>query len=417
MTSRRTNHSKFLSSLAAPLLGSFLYAGAASANLVTDANAQSLIWVNEQSPMEQSRSLAIVQLAVHDALNAIEPRYAAYAFHGQAPGASPEAAILTAAHDGLRAVVPAKSAEIDSWYTRALAALPEGTAKARGVEIGRAAAERMISLRASDDVAGALSLPYEPGNEPGAYRATPPFDIVVGAGWGELTTFATPRASAFRPQPPLPVTSRRYAREYDEVKSIGVQGSSARTPEQTQIADFWYESSVTGWHRVANTVIAEQGLDLWKSARVSGLVSMALADGFINGFDAKYHFDYWRPITAIRAGDADGNRRTQGDANWTPHCDTPPVADYPSTHSVLGAAAAAVLARAFGDGTHFTADSLSLPNVTRRFDSFSQAARENGDSRLFCGIHWPSSIQAGLEQGRRIGQFVFEHKLEPARRR
>jgi hypothetical protein len=407
-------------------VGSF--AGVASANEVTDWNAKAALLVNEQSPMEQSRSFAIVQLAVHDALNAIESRFAAYAPPtaptsptppaSQAPapdvrGASPEAAVAAAARGALLALVPARSVDIEAWYAQSLAAIADGEAKSRGIAIGGRAAARLLELRASDDVAGALTEPYVAGDAPGDYRATPPFDSVVGAGWGKLATFATPRASAFRPAPPPALDSRRYWRDYEEVKAIGDRESGTRTAEQSQIADFWYESSATGWLRIANIVVDRTNLDEWESARVLALVSMALADGFINGFDAKYHFDYWRPITAIRAGDADGHRLTTGDASWTPYCDTPPVADYPSTHSVLGAAAAAVLARQFGDSTPFVIDSLTLPQVTRSFGSFSEAARENADSRVYCGIHWRTSTHAGLEQGERIGEHVFEHQLEP----
>jgi hypothetical protein len=401
----------------------------ARANEVTDWNARAAMLVNEQSPMEQSRSLAIVQLAVHDALNAIEPRYAVYtpptessapvaesrgAAHVHVTGASPQAAVASAARDTLLALVPARSVDIEAWYAQSLAGIPDGAAESRGIEVGSQAAARLLQLREADDVLGALTEPYEAGDQPGDYRATPPFDSVVGAGWGKLSTFATPRASAFRPAPPPALDSRRYVRDYAEVKALGVREGSTRTPEQSEIADFWYESSVTGWLRIAHLVTERSELDEWESARVLALVSMALADGFINGFDAKYHFDYWRPITAIRAGDEDGNRRTVGDASWTPYCDTPPVADYPSTHSVLGAAATAVLARQFGDHTSFVIDSLSLPGVLRSFTSFSEAARENAASRVYCGIHWRTSTDAGLEQGERIGEHVFERQLPPA---
>lgn len=381
----------------------------ARAGDVTDWNTRTAALVNDQSPMEQSRSFAIVQLAVHDALNAIERRYAPYALDARAAGASPEAAVAAAARGALLELVPAQGDAIEAWYAEAIAALPACDATTRGIDLGHRAAEHLLALRRADDVAAALTETYVPGD----YQPTPPLDVVVGAGWGKLAPFATPRSSAFRPAPPPALDSRRYARDYREVQAIGSQTSPTRTAEQSQIADFWYESSATGWLRIANAAAADEGLDDWQSARLLAQVSMALADGFINGFDAKYHYDYWRPITAIRAGDADGNRRTSGDPGWTPYCITPPVADYPSTHSVLGAAAAAVLASELGDETPFSADSLSLPGVTRQFASFSQAARENAESRIYCGIHWRSSTRAGLEQGYRIGRFVAEHELAP----
>lgn len=384
----------------------------ALANEVRDWNSKAASVVDQQSPMEQTRTFAIVQLAVSDALNAIERRHEPYAFRARARGASPEAAVAAASRTALLALVPSRATDIEAWYSAALAAIPEGRSKERGVELGREAAARLLALRAGDDVGAALTEPYEAGTGPGDYRATPPFDIVVGAGWGKLMPFALPRATVYRPPPPPPVGSARYARDYEEVKALGVQAGSTRTEEQSQIADFWYESSATGWVRIANVVAAERGLDLWESARVLGLVSVALADGFIAGFEAKYHYDYWRPLTAIRVGDEDRNPRTRGDTSWTPYCVTPPVADYPSTHSSLGAAAAAVLAGYFGDATPFNVDSLTLPGVTRSFGSFSEAARENAESRVYCGIHWRFSIERGLEQGQRVGEHVLAHTLE-----
>jgi membrane-associated phospholipid phosphatase len=398
-------------------LCAWLGAGVASANDVTDWNEKASGWLDAQSPMEQARSLAIVQVAVHDALNAIERRYSPYALEERARHASPAAAVAAASRDTLVALLPARSAEIDAWYSQALALLPDCRETTRGLEIGRRAAERIIALRAADDVAAALATPYTDGTEPGAYRATPPDNLVVGAGWGQLPPFVMPDSTVYRPPPPPPPQSRRYARDFQEIVGIGVKDGSTRSADQTEIADFWYESSSTGWMRIANVAVRTRDLDLWDSARVLGLVGLALADGFINGFDAKYHYDYWRPITAIRAADGDGNPATDADRNWTPYCPTPPVADYPSTHSLLGAAAAAVLLRAFGDHGTFTADSLTLPGVTRQYESFSQAARENAESRVFCGIHWRTSVESGLDQGFRVGHHVFEHALAPVRRR
>ncbi|HLV67176.1 MAG TPA: vanadium-dependent haloperoxidase [Polyangiaceae bacterium] len=389
----------------------------AEANVVTDWSTRTGTVVNGQIDMEQTRSFAMVQIAIHDALNAIERRYEPYAYHGWAPKASPEAAVATAARDVLVAVVNPPNPAVDTWYEEALAAIPNGHAKRRGIDVGREAAKRIKALRAKDDLQGALTKPYEPGNEPGDYRVVPPFDVVVGAGWGELAPFVVPRATDFRPAPPFPLWSRQYTVEYQEVQAIGSKESTLRTPEQSQIADFWYESSATGWMRIANGVAKERDLNLWDSARALGLVSLALADGFINGFDAKYHYNYWRPFTAIREGDEDGNFRTKGDPNWTPYCDTPPVPDYPSTHSLLGAAAAEVLARVFGDKTSFTADSLSLPGVTRSYASFTQAAEENAASRVYCGIHWRHATKAGVKQGRQIGRYVVKHALRPKHRR
>jgi len=386
----------------------------ASANEVLDWNTTAATLFNlSQNPLEQSRSFAMVQIAVHDALNAIEPRYSAYAYHAEAPAVSPEAAVASAAHDVLLALLPGSAPDLGVAYAAALGDVAEGEGKTRGIALGRAAAARVLELRSADDVAGALERAYVPGPEPGDYQITPPFDFVLGAGWGDLEPFAVPVASAFRPRPPAELTSRRYTVDFAEVKRVGERESPTRTAEQSEIATFWYESSATGWQRIANAVARAHGLDLWESARVLGLVSLAQADGFINGFNAKYYYEYWRPITAIRAADTDGNPRTQIDPEWTPFCDTPPVADYPSTHSVLGAAAAEVLARYFGDATPFGTDSLSLAGVVRTFPGFRAAARENADSRVYCGIHWRHSTDAGVLQGQQIGRYTFEHYFVP----
>jgi hypothetical protein len=196
------------------------------------------------------------------------------------------------------------------------------------------------------------------------------------------------------------------------VKAIGNIASTTRTREQSEIAKFWYEDSPLGWNRIANTVVREQRLDAWEAARAFSLVNFAMADGFIAGFDAKYRFRFWRPITAIHGAAADGNPLTQPDANWRPFLTTPPVPDYPSTHTVLGTAAAEVLAELFGDDVRFSATSLTLPGVTRHFKGFSTAARENGLSRIYAGIHFPHAVHDGHRQGRSVGQAVAE-ALEP----
>jgi len=196
--------------------------------------------------------------------------------------------------------------------------------------------------------------------------------------------------------------------------------STTRTTEQSQIAMFWYEGSPNGWNRITRNVSAQQGLDLWQNARLFGLINFAMADGFIAGFDAKYAYNFWRPVTAIRAGDTDGNDQTLADPTWSSFLVTPNIPDYPSTHSVLGAAAAEVLARFFDeddDEIAFTTTSGNpFPGITRSFTSFSQAAQENADSRVFAGIHFRRTCTDGLRQGRKVGRFAFKHYLKSIKR-
>jgi membrane-associated phospholipid phosphatase len=214
-------------------------------------------------------------------------------------------------------------------------------------------------------------------------------------------------SSQFRPAPPLDPRSPRAIAEMQDVRSIGGEVSARRTAEQSEIARFWYEDSTAGWNRIARELSVARGLDEWESARLLALVNLAMADGFIGGFEAKYHFHYWRPATAIRA---------TTEATWLPYLWTPPVPDYPSTHTVLGAAAAAVMARYFD--TDFVPFSMTsgapYAGITRKFWSFSEAAQENGASRILAGIHFPSAVRAGYEQGERIGIWTYEHALQPA---
>ena len=198
------------------------------------------------------------------------------------------------------------------------------------------------------------------------------------------------------------------------MKTLGDINSAIRTPEQSEIAQFWYEDSPLGWNRIANTVVRQRGLDPWSAARAFALVNFAMADGFITGFEAKYRFRFWRPETAIREAATDGNRFTEADTAWRPFMVTPPVPDYPSTHTVLGWAAAEVLIELFGDKVAYGADSLTRPGVIRHFKGFSAAAEENGLSRLYAGIHFPHAVRDGHRQGRSIGRAVAE-ALGPVR--
>jgi hypothetical protein len=386
-----------------------------------------------------SRTLAIAQIAVHDALNAIESRYQRYAFAGEAPfGASVEAAVATAARDALVGAIsvgalpfvgfgtPAQQAlavtAVNNAYNSTLAGIPDGPSKSDGIAVGRAAAAAILAKRSTDHATAQVL--YTPGTRPGDWQPTPnpvPFDPPAAAdrlpavlpGWGQVTPFVLRRSTQFEPNGPPRLTSRRYARDYNEVKEIGAKDSVTRTAEQTTIARFWFEGSPAGWSRVARTVAASQGLDSWQTARLLALVNIAMADGFIAGFETKYEFNFWRPVTAIRAGDSDANNDTVADPAWSTLLNTPAIPDYTSTHSVLGAAAAEVLRRFFhSDHIQFTVTSgAPFAGLTRSFTAFSQAAQENGDSRVYAGIHFRSAVTDGLAQGKRIGGFDFEHSL------
>jgi hypothetical protein len=403
--------------------------------------AAKAIAANGQSPIVSTRTMAMVQAAVHDALNAINRRYDAYYFEGPAdPASSPEAAIAAAAHTVLVGIVSASGspaqrsgalALVEEAYGASLARVTNGAARNKGVAVGRAAGSAMLTLRKDDGAT--RDAPYTPGVGAGKWRphanpvpANPPIanpDLARGylpsalPGWGNVTPFTLLSASQFWLSGPPALTSDAYARDYNEVKRLGGKVSSARTAEQTEIARFWFEGPGT-WNTIARTVLTSRSADVRDSARTLALMTLAMADAYIAGFKIRYVYDLWRPVTAIREGDNDGNDATAGDPSWDSHQNTPAVSDYPSTQSTFSGAASVVLASALGgDQANFTFTSgKPFDGITRSFASFSQAARESADSRVYAGIHFPSACEDGLVLGRKVGQRVATMYLQPVRR-
>lgn len=388
------------------------------------------IFPKQPGPIVDGRAFAILHAAIHDAVNGVERRYQPYTADLSSPAASVEAAVATAAHDVLIALAPDHRDRIEAEYAAALAAVPDGPAETDGVTLGRQCAQANLDRRAGDGVPvgpwppreGPITEPaYVPNGRPGDYDFTPPFNrpplgpIALFPGWGHLTPFAID-VTRHRPPGPESIRSRQYARDLNYVKAIGRLDSPTRTPDQTEIARFWFESLDT-WNRIATTVLRQEEVDTWRSARILALMSFAIADGEIAVFDAKYHFRFWRPYTAIRRADEDGNRATEPDEDWLPLLWTspevvpptfliPPIPEYPSAAALLSAAAAEVLIRHLGDHHSFEATSTTLPGVTRRFRSFTQAAREARLSRVYGGIHFLLAIEDGREQGQNIGRAV-----------
>jgi hypothetical protein len=395
----------------------------------------------------------MMHIAIHDALNAIDRRSRPYAFDMQAEeGASPDAAVAAAARDvlvplirqlpreiTLQSCIDAGVASVEADYTAALAAIPDDQAKTQGIAVGEAAAAAILALRADDGAVEPTSVPFLNFNcpqdtNPGEYQCTPtpipgpPFIafFIAFERWESVTPFVLKDSSQFRPGPPYAVSKKKYTEDFDEVKSLGGDGittPSARTADQTEIALFWWESSPLKWNRIARTVSADQGLDLWENARLFGLLNLALADGYIAMVDSKNHYNYWRPITAIQTGDTDGNPDTTGDPAWTPLRPTPPNQDYASGHSIEGGAGAEVLKQFFGtDQISFQDCSASLPAgstctdpspVLRSYTSFSQAAAENAYSRILIGFHFRKSVEEGTDYGRKIGKRAANRYLRP----
>jgi hypothetical protein len=386
-------------------------------NAVTDWNAIALqVLPVDPGLLRDSRAFAIMHAAIHDAVNGIDRRYQPYTADLSSPGASVDAAIAAAAHDVLVALSPSQQATIEIAYAAALIPIPEGPAKEAGIALGRESAQANLTRRASDGADHATEPAYTPTGEPGDYDFTPPFDrlplgpAALFSGWGRVTPFGITLEEHQLPGPDS-LTSENYARDFNFLKTFGSADSSSRTADQTELAFFWFEFSPIGWNRIANTILQVQNVNVWRAARIMALVNFALADGYIAGFDAKYHFHFWRPITAIQRAEEDDNPATTADKNWLPLLSTrtffiPPVPDYPSTHTVLGAAAATVLIDNFGDHLSFVATSGTAPGVVRRFKSFTEAAKENGMSRAFGGIHFLRAVNDGYRQGQNIGRAV-----------
>ena len=366
------------------------------------------------NPLQATRVLAMVHVAIHDAVNGVIPRYERYEFTGHDPHANPTAAAAAAAHRVLSRLFPAQQSDLDARLSDSLRRLPKGSRERRGLALGREAGDAIWARRLNDgsDQFGE----YTPGTGPGRWQFTPPYDgFIFAPAWRFVQTWGLDRADQFRvPEAPPALASERYARDYNEVKANGHITSATRTPDQTAYAKFWYEFSDIGWNRITRIVSASHDHDLAQSARLFALVNIAMADSYIAGWDSKLYYDFWRPITAIRAGDTDGNPATEADPTWEPLMITPPIQDYPSTHSVLGDAAAELLGSILGDETAFatTSSTATHPDVeVRSFSSFTQAADENGDSRVQVGIHFRSAVEAGQRLGREIGRHVYQNLL------
>ncbi len=366
-----------------------------------------------QHSLLASRINAMTHLAMHDALNAIVSKYQTYAFHQKDTEADPIAAAASAAYEVLVGSFPQQKPMLDERLQASLAKVAEGNAKTRGIALGKKAATAILTLRqndkAFDDPVGTIPV----SSEPGIYQAVPPFDFVFAPQWKTMPTFALQKADQFRIEPFPAMTSEKYAQDFNEIKNIGQKDSPSRSAEQTLIAKFWYEFSEMGWNRVTTAALKTKKLNLWETARLFALVDMALADAYIAGWDSKFYYNFWRPYTAIRRADIDGNPNTTADLQWEPSEPTPPVHDYPSTHSALGNAAATVLAQILGDNVAFTFESSTAPGSARTFKSFTQAANENAESRVLAGIHFRFSCEKGLELGQKIGEWTVKNHLAP----
>src|SRR6266850_2807384 len=383
---------------------------AAYADVITDWNDKVVAaGVKErQAPFVHTRSVAIVHVAMFDAVNSIDRRYTPYRVQGSnATGASREAAAGAAAHFAMVRLYPDQAKDVDSSYQTALAAVPDGETKSKGIQLGEQVAAEILALRAKDgaDVPNT----YRPYTAAGVYVPTA---LPVGSSWGQVTPFALKEGSQLRPAAPVSLQSAQWAKDCDEVKKMGAKTGSGRTAEQTDIARLW-ELTGPGLHnQVPRQLAATKNLDVLDNARLYALYAMAMADSYIAVFDAKYTYNFWRPVTAIRNGDIDGNDATERDPAWEPFIPTPMHPEFPCAHCINSAAGAAVLEAFFGDAAPpFSLTSPAVPGVTRRFSRLSNYVSESIDARVYDGVHYRTSGEVGAAMGRKIGEYTVQHYL------
>jgi hypothetical protein len=364
-------------------------------------------------PVPQVRFMTIVQMAMNDAVNGISRRYKTYLPTPPAPhGASSEAAAIAAAHKALTQLFPAQVTSLNMARTASLAALGLSEADP-GIAYGEARATAILALRANDGAAQA-SFPYTaPGaGNPGVWVAVGSAAPVV-PGWGKVDPWVMWSGSQFRPLPPLALSSRRYARDYNEILEIGRLDSTTRTEEQTEIARFWLASPTIIWNGVARQIIEARNLDDSETARTFALMYVASADASIACWDAKYTYNFWRPITAIHNGDQDSNDRTLVDTSWAPLFPTPQHPEYLSGHSTNSSAMANILALLFSDhpGVTIVATSTTNPGFERHWARFSEGVDEVVEARIYSGIHFRTADERGARVGERIARLVYHSVL------
>ena len=403
------------------ILVAVAHAKTAGADIVTDWNEAALdaMRVEHPGPPAAARALAILHASIYDAVNGITRTHTVYHVHGNVPAsASAEAAASAAAHSVLVSLFPASAARFDALYAASTAAMPRTPHTSAGTEWGRDVASQMLAWRAGDGADASVPVPSDSG--PGYWIPTPPqMAPYLLPQFGFVTPFAMSSPDQFRTSGPPALGSEEWAAAYNEVKAYGAAVNSLRTPDQSQIAVFWADDAGTEtppghFNHIARDVAIQAATTLEENARLFALLNMAMADAGICAWDAKYRYDFWRPVTAIHAGASDGNPATAPDPTWQPFIVTPPFPENISGHSTFGAAAATVLARFFGtDNVAFTSSSDALPGVVRHFPTFSSAAIENAVSRVYGGVHFRFSNQDGLAAGAAIGEWTFAHHLQP----
>jgi PAP2 superfamily len=384
-----------------------------SGSIVIDWNRELLSILKtpgaQPATIHPTRSLAILHAAIYDAVVSITGEAPAYLFKVRAPeDARPDAAAAQAGHDTLTALYPTIKPALDQLLATDLATIPQSDAKRDGIRVGHEAAARMLMIRANDR-SSATPPVFTPGSNPGDYQLTPPlFAQPVFTHWAKVTPFVLRDADQFRPAAPPSLKSVAYAKALNEVKSLGQDVSTTRTPEQTVIANFWAGPIWISWNEIAENAALAHGSDLLRTASLFANLNLAFADSAIAFYDAKYTYQLWRPITAIREANTTGNPLTIADPTWTPLATTALDPSYPGAHSTISAAGALILSSFFGDDNRVAVTSDVLPGVVRTFDNYHDIAMEAGLSRIFAGQHTRLDHIAGLQLGRSVAERVLD---------
>jgi hypothetical protein len=388
---------------------------AATQSIVVDWNAIAVTATSAagQNSLLQLRSVAITSVAVSDAVNGITHEFTRYGSRLTPPaGASTRAAAVGAAYRALTQLLPSQSQFLGTMLAQSLAKFGVSPGDP-GFVFGEAVADEIVGMRSADGAALA-QYPYTAPNAgaPGVWVPTPPaFAAALLPGWGFVQPWVLESAAQFRPDEGPDLTSDRYARDLNEIKEIGALNSATRTAEQTNIATFWLAPAVVIWNGVLRQVALALDLDESEAARDFALMNVAGADAAIACWDAKYAFNFWRPVTAIQRADEDGNPATEADPGWTPLTATPNHPEYPSGHATLSSAMATVLRLLFDDdpGVAFTGTSPMNPGFERHWTTFSEGVREVIDARVYSGFHFRSSDERGAKLGQQVGRFVARH--------
>jgi len=408
--------------IAIGMMSAMISATPVRADVVLDWNAhaaQATVTIGRQVPPRALIRLAMVHLAIYDAVNAIEGE--PFESYGSVPTvdrpASAAAAVAAAAHDVLVALFPLQADDLDFKYSESIDALPDDISRVNGIAVGQRAASAILAIRSQDGRDARVD--YVPGSGPGVWVPTPPAFLAAQAPETPFVQpFALRAASQFRPEPPLDLGSEEWARDYNEVKALGSAIGSSRTPEQTDIARFWSDNPPLQWNRAWRALSVAKGLGLADNARYFAMLTAASADALIACWDAKYFYNLWRPVTAIRAGDSDGNPDTAPDPSWIGLIVTPNHPEYPAAHGCFSGASTQTLNHFFGtDEIGLSIDStiVGVVNPVRTYSRFSEALAEVLEARIYGGMHYRNSTRVGAHIGTQVSRFTTRHFFRLAR--